>query len=215
MILGSDYPLTQYHVPEQQNPHAWPYPVLPVLALCHVYVSCVSARTVAVYLGFTILQTIEHSTYSCNLFRPCHSSGSWTLMNVLSLSSSCNLFRLYHSSAIWTLSSYCEASGSRLGSVFEVGGGQSKFLSKFLRCSLPNCSSFIAPYLHTYASWTVPWPQPGGTLLQPWAWEALSLTQHVAGHQSREVYCYIIQSFVFVSRACELFCYVLHCLDLL
>jgi len=46
-------------------------------ASCGV-VSCVSVRTVhwpavAIYLGFAILQTIEHLTYSCNLFQSCHS----------------------------------------------------------------------------------------------------------------------------------------------
>jgi len=69
-------------------------------------VSCVSVLTVhwptvAIYLGFAILQTIEHLTCSCNLCRSCHSSDSWTLMIVLSPTWSCNLFRLCHSSARW------------------------------------------------------------------------------------------------------------------
>jgi hypothetical protein len=80
--------------------------VVPISASFGV-VSCVSVLTVhwptvAIYLGFPILQTIEHLTCSCNLFQSCHSSDSWTLMIVLSLTWSCSLFRLCHSSDSWT-----------------------------------------------------------------------------------------------------------------
>jgi hypothetical protein len=176
--------------------------------LCVLCICAYCALTCCCYL-FRFFQTIEHLTYSCSSFRSCHSSGSWTLMNVLSLTWSCSFFRLCHSSARWTLSSHCEASGSRLGdriwSWWWTEWPWSKFWSKFLSFSLANCSYAVAPYLHITASWNVLWPQPGSTLLQPWAWEALSLTA-CGRHQSGEVYCYIIQSFVFVSCACELFC---------
>jgi hypothetical protein len=74
--------------------------VVPISASFGV-VSCVSVLavhwpTVAIYLGFAILQTIEHLTYNCNLFRLCNSS------------------------ARWTLSSHCEASGSRLGDYLKL-----------------------------------------------------------------------------------------------
>ena len=91
---------------------------------------------VPICLGVAILQTTEHLTYSCSLLGSCHSSGSWTFMNVLSLIWSCSLFRLCHSSARWTLSSTVKPQVQDWVTVFEVGGGQSGHGGSF-------CPSFL------------------------------------------------------------------------